>query len=454
MERNDDLFVIAPLFDVIAAGIPDRHRARTVFAGRYRTLEGAVFEGMILRLHREMIAFRLGRHTLGKSPADEHAVVLETEVIVQVAGVVLLDDERSPIAGRRMLGRHGFWSLLRVAHAAIFGEPVRGGRRRAEVVHMRFRRLEGVQMTCRQFGQRIAASFHASQNIPVVELGEIFAGELAPGAGCRNGGKFAAAQRIRCDRRLGAVVLAPVEQHLAGAQRLLHVADHEVRMIGLHRSGEFVSNGRHLIGGLLAVEGRVEVDAFAAARHRHDRQPHVAEDLAHHPGDLRALGKPGTLPGIEVEHEPVGVPRRAGTPEPPLRNVDLECGDLAEPDQCRRVVDERVVVAVIFMRDGAALDPRRGRIVEVLLEEHLAGVIRSSDPVDPALARGRSVRRVGDEHLGDLGVVRDHVALRRSGGRVEHFVEIREGDPVAVDGDVLRSGIGCHCSSLGKSRDC
>src|ERR1017187_6837671 len=41
------------------------------------------------------------------------------------------------------------------------------------------------------------------------------------------------AQRVHADRRLVIVVLAPVHQHLAGAQRLLHARDDQLRMLPL-----------------------------------------------------------------------------------------------------------------------------------------------------------------------------------------------------------------------------
>ena len=56
--------------------------------------EAAVLERMVLDLHREPLVRRIEARPLGHRPALQHAVELQPEVVVQMAGGVLLDDER------------------------------------------------------------------------------------------------------------------------------------------------------------------------------------------------------------------------------------------------------------------------------------------------------------------------------------------------------------------------
>ena len=53
---------------------------------------------MILDVHGQVLRSRLERHALGDRPAEEDAVTLEPEVVVEPAGVVALDDEDRRLA--------------------------------------------------------------------------------------------------------------------------------------------------------------------------------------------------------------------------------------------------------------------------------------------------------------------------------------------------------------------
>ena len=74
-------------------------RAAAVLALRDRALERGVAEGVVLDLHRQPLDRRIERRPLGDRPALEHAVGLEPEIVVQVRGVVLLDDEDRLLVG-------------------------------------------------------------------------------------------------------------------------------------------------------------------------------------------------------------------------------------------------------------------------------------------------------------------------------------------------------------------
>ena len=63
-------------------------------------LEVAVLERVILDLHGEPLVGHVVRRTLRHGPRREHAVHLEAEVEVQLAGGVLVDDEQPAGDGR------------------------------------------------------------------------------------------------------------------------------------------------------------------------------------------------------------------------------------------------------------------------------------------------------------------------------------------------------------------
>src|SRR5215471_710742 len=89
--------------------VPHHHGATTVLALRNDALEAAVFERMILHLHGEALVGRVEARALGHRPALERAVELEPEIVMEMAGCVLLDHEgqirRSAPAGPRALAR-------------------------------------------------------------------------------------------------------------------------------------------------------------------------------------------------------------------------------------------------------------------------------------------------------------------------------------------------------------
>src|SRR5690349_12569314 len=76
----------------------------------------------------------------------------------------------------------------------------------------------------REFGERVSLLPETFEHLGELELPEPGGEQLAPGAGCGDRRTESPAQRIGHDRGLAAVVLAPVEQHLAAADGLLHVA--------------------------------------------------------------------------------------------------------------------------------------------------------------------------------------------------------------------------------------
>src|SRR5690606_19546948 len=56
-------------------------------------LEESVFHGVVLGLHREVVAPLMSRNAFRERPTCEHPAVLEPEIVVQSPRLVPLDDE-------------------------------------------------------------------------------------------------------------------------------------------------------------------------------------------------------------------------------------------------------------------------------------------------------------------------------------------------------------------------
>ena len=73
------------------AAIPQHHRAAAILALRNRALERAVVERMILDMHRQPLVGGIEAWPLRAGPAQQHTVILQPEIVMLVARVVLLD---------------------------------------------------------------------------------------------------------------------------------------------------------------------------------------------------------------------------------------------------------------------------------------------------------------------------------------------------------------------------
>ena len=67
----------------VGALIPDVHQASAVLPCRDFAAEVRILEGVILYLHSETFDRRIQARLLGHSPALEHAIRLQTKIIVQ-----------------------------------------------------------------------------------------------------------------------------------------------------------------------------------------------------------------------------------------------------------------------------------------------------------------------------------------------------------------------------------
>ena len=98
--QRDDHLVVAQLLGFVGAGVPDASSSPRRTALRDVAAEREVLHRVVLGAHREVVRLVQQRDALGHRPRPEHAVVLEAEVPVETAGVVLLHDE-ARFAGSR-----------------------------------------------------------------------------------------------------------------------------------------------------------------------------------------------------------------------------------------------------------------------------------------------------------------------------------------------------------------
>ena len=91
---------VVPLLGLVGAGVPDRHRAAAVLAGRDLAGKSRYSSGWssVRTARRGRSPARSGS-PLGTAQRRQDAVALEADVVVQPAGVVLLDHETVPRVG-------------------------------------------------------------------------------------------------------------------------------------------------------------------------------------------------------------------------------------------------------------------------------------------------------------------------------------------------------------------
>ena len=95
------------LDELVRPPVPDLDRAGAVVARRDLALERRVGERVILDVDGKVLRAGLQGDALGDSPAEENAVALEPEVVVEPAGVVALDDEDRRLAALALPERLG-----------------------------------------------------------------------------------------------------------------------------------------------------------------------------------------------------------------------------------------------------------------------------------------------------------------------------------------------------------
>src|SRR5262249_50725858 len=120
--------------DRVGAAVPDRHRAGAVGALRDAAGEVLVLEGVVLGRHGEPLVLRVVGEAARHRPRAQHALGLEAQVVVEVAGLVPVNDEhpralRGGWDRRRRLRRAGEIALPAVVvEGIVHGRAARPGR--------------------------------------------------------------------------------------------------------------------------------------------------------------------------------------------------------------------------------------------------------------------------------------------------------------------------------------
>ena len=329
VEADDDLR-LTPFLGVVRAVIPDLHVPRPVLPAGDVAGEVRVVEGVVLGVHGQPVLTRIGRQVLRHRPGDEHAVAFESEVVVQTAGMVLLDHEdrfcrrRAGCAGGVIVvgvigvgvivlavGRlratstmlvvaEGFRGFRRIALGAVGAEV--DDRARARVLDCirgvvcggcgvagGCRGVVGVWCVGAVEPVEQIAIVGALEHLAEVQLCQARTGEFVPPPRCGGPRLFASAHRIRRERRLRRAVLAPIDEDTAGAFGFRHGRRDRLRVCRRERRGDFTRNSACGIGCDGSVEARVDVNSLAAAGHRIRSKACAVEHLVHHERHLRAF---------------------------------------------------------------------------------------------------------------------------------------------------------------------
>ncbi len=221
--------------------------------------------------------------------------------------------------------------------------------------------------------------------------------DLVPGDRGRNRRVVAAAQGVHGDGGLRAVVLAPVDEHLALAQLLLHLRDDVLRVVALERLGDRVRERLGLLVGDLRVQRDVELKALGARRLGERLEAEVLEHRLDREADTAAVEDVGGRAGVEVEDQAGGALDVLGERE---RRVQLQRRQLRQPDQRGEVVaDDEVQQALAPELQRRRVHPV-GRVRGgALLVERLVGNAvweahprKGSAPPGGAGSPGRSAR--------------------------------------------------------------
>src|ERR1017187_247394 len=83
-------FVHIGSFRLPGSLVPQHHYSRSIFAGRDYSLKFGILDGMIFRLHREALYRRIERGTFRDCPREENTAPLQTKIVMQMRGDVLL----------------------------------------------------------------------------------------------------------------------------------------------------------------------------------------------------------------------------------------------------------------------------------------------------------------------------------------------------------------------------
>ena len=199
-------------------------------------------------------------------------------------------------------------------------------------------------------------------------------------------------------------------------------------MLLLQQAGQAVRERLGVVVGHGGVQRHVQLHALGAGGLQVAVERELGEHVAQEHRHLAALGQAGRRAGVEVEREHGGGVGVLGQRQ---RGVQLQVGEVGEPDQGRQVVAEHEVDHAVARPDRLGLHPLR-RVRRLLLLVEVARV----HAVGIALERERAAAQVGEQHRRHARVVVDHLALGEAGLRVEDLLEVRQAQLAPLDVDV------------------
>ena len=130
------------------------------------------------------------------------------------------------------------------------------------------------------------------------------------------------------------MVLAPVDQHLAVAEALLHAGHHQLGVGPLEGPGHVVGVLPYPLPGGPPAQRHVELEPLGPAGLGVGLDPPVGQSLGDEAGHLAALDDGGPLARVEVEDHVVRGPGQ-GSPASgvPQGHVQLQRGQVGRPHQ-------------------------------------------------------------------------------------------------------------------------
>src|SRR5262249_44119035 len=192
--------------------------------------------------------------------------------------------------------------------------------------------------------------------------------ELLPGDRCRDARVWLRTDRIRARDRAILGVLIVVDED-AVALLLPPLAGRQTGRTALHLAREGERRATDLVERPATLEADVHVHAARARGLRPSDEVEVAQDLAHHPGDLDDLGPFDPGHRIEVDAQLVRMLEVIG---PHGMRMQLETGEVRHPGERRAVARHHLVRGATRREgDGADLDPRGPARRRPLLVEEL-----------------------------------------------------------------------------------
>ena len=220
----DDDLVVAPLLQLVGAGVPDRDLAGAVLALGDRALERARTPAGGPRSARRggSSSGRSARPWAAPTRRARRRARAGSPSAARCAWCSWITNDVA-VAGDRAADRHRLGRLGAVALRAVVDELVgctASGPTRCAIGSLRFFIRASTSSIVRWPRSGSSSSFHVR--------------------GVATSAASVPAQRVGSDRRLRRVVLAPVDKHLVLAEALLHVADDELRELGLQRPGELL----------------------------------------------------------------------------------------------------------------------------------------------------------------------------------------------------------------------